>query len=170
MQPERHHSPGPLRQPLVRVIATPARAIRSLRLLERFKVTDHSMAPSLIPGDRLIARLTGGTRDPRRGDIVMFRSANRYLVKRVVGLPGETVRIEGGVLLIDGDPLHEPWWNAATRPEGGWSVPTDSWFVLGDNRPASTHDSRTAGPIHREILHSIAIARYRPLTRARLLP
>ena len=128
------------------------------------------MAPFLLPGDRLVARRTGDARHPARGDIVVFRWGSCYLVKRVIGLPGETVQVEGGVLLVGSDPLLEPWWNAATRPDGAWSVPADSWFVLGDNRPASAHDSRTLGPIHRESLHSIAIARYRPLRRACRLP
>ena len=80
------------------------------------------------------------------------------------------MRIEAGVLSIDGTPLAEPWWTAATRPDGEWPVPVDSWFVLGDNRPASGHDSRSTGPIDRAALHSVAVACYRPLRRACRLP
>ena len=74
------------------------------------------------------------------------------------------------MLSIDGTPFIEAWWSAATRPDGEWPVPADSWFVLGDNRPDSAHDSRSRGPVSREALHSVAVARYRPLRRARRLP
>ena len=136
----------------------------------RFEVADHSMAPLLLPGDYLITSRYRARRDLKRGDIVVFRTADRFLIKRVVGLPGETVQIAGGVLNIDGTPLAEPWWSAATRPDGSWTVPPDSWFVLGDNRPDSAGDSRSIGPISSEALHSVAVARYRPLRRIRRLP
>ncbi len=136
----------------------------------RFEVTDHSMAPLLSPGDYLLTRLIRPDRQPRRGDVVVFRSGDRYFVKRVIGLPAETVSIEGGLLLIDGVPLGEPWWTAATRPDGVWRVPPDSWFVLGDNRPHSAGDSRQGGPIDRDALHSVVVARYWPLRTIGRLP
>ena len=121
------------------------------------------MAPLLAPGDYLITRLLRPGRHPRRGDLVVYRNGELFLIKRVIGLPGETVTIEGGVLSIDGEPFAEPWWPAATRPDGMWTVPLDSWFVLGDNRPDSAHDSRSAGTVGSQALHSVAVARYRPL-------
>ena len=133
----------------------------------RFEVADHSMAPLLAPCDYLITRLSRAGNDPKRGNIVVLRVADRYLIKRVIGLPGETVEIEAGVLTIDGTPFTELWWTAATRPDGRWSVPADHWFVLGDNRSDSAHDSRSTGPVGRESLHSVAVARYWPLRRAR---
>ena len=136
----------------------------------RFEVTDHSMAPVLAPRDYLLTRLIRGGREPRRGNIVVFQAGDRFLLKRVVGLPGETVKIEGGVLLIDGTPFAEPWWSAATRPDGLWTVPADSWFVLGDNRADSANDSRSRGPVSRGALHSVAVARYWPLRGVRRLP
>ena len=128
------------------------------------------MEPLLAPGDYLLTRLIRTGREPRRGEIVVFRSDDRYLVKRVIGLPGETVKIEAGVLVIDGAPFTEPWWSAATRPDKEWHIPVDSWFVLGDNRADSAHDSRSVGPISRDALHSVAVARYWPLRRVRRLP
>lgn len=125
------------------------------------------MAPLLAPGDYLLTRLTRTGRELRRGEIVVFRSDDRYLVKRVIGLPGETVSVKAGVLMIDGTPLEEPWWSAATRPDGRWPVPADSFFVLGDNRTDSAHDSRWSGPITAEAIHSVAVARYWPLRRVR---
>ena len=140
------------------------------RRFGRFEVADHSMEPLLAPGDYLLTRRVRNGRVPRRGDIVVFRSGPRYLMKRVIGLPGETVRIEAGVLLIDGTPFADPWWPAATRPDQEWRVPADSWFVLGDNRSHSADDSRSRGPVSREALHSVAIARYWPFRGVRRLP
>lgn len=127
------------------------------------------MEPLLEPGDYLITRLLRPRRHPRRGALVVYQNGERFLIKRVIGLPGETVTIEGGVLIIDGTPLVEPWWSAATRPDGAWTVPPDSWFVLGDNRPHSATDSRSAGPVGSGALHSVALARYRPLRKIRRL-
>lgn len=136
----------------------------------RYEVADHSMAPLLAPGDYLLARPIRTGRELGRGDIVVFLSGHRHLVKRVIGLPGETVSIDGGVVMIGGAALHEPWWSAATRPDGHWTVPEDSFFVLGDNRTDSAHDSRSSGPITREAVHSVVTARYWPLRRLRRIP
>ena len=127
------------------------------------------MEPLLEPGDYLITRLLRPGRHPRRGDLIVYRNGDRFLIKRVIGLPGETLMIEGGVLMIDGTPFVEPWWSAATRPDGAWTVPPDYWFVLGDNRPHSTADSRSGGPVGSPALHSVAVARYRPLRKIRRL-
>ena len=144
-----------------------AAAVARLRGVGRFEVADRSMTPALEPGDYLITAAPG-RRGPRRGDIAVFRSNGLYLIKRVIGLPGEQVKIEGGVIIIDGAPFDDPWWAGATRPDGEWRVPDGAWFVLGDNRPRSDLDSRSAGPVERRNLHSIALARYRPAGRARM--
>ena len=128
------------------------------------------MGPLLAPGDYLLTRRIRTGRVLGRGDIVVFRSGHRHMVKRVIGLPGETVSVDAGIVMIDGAALHEPWWPAATRPDGRWTVPEDSFFVLGDNRTDSAHDSRSSGPITRDAMHSVAIARYWPLRRLRRLP
>ena len=128
------------------------------------------MEPLLAPGDYLITRLLSPGRPPRRGDLVVYRNGDRFLIKRVIGLPGDTIMIDGGVVIIDGTPFTEPWWSAATRPDGAWAVPPDSWFVLGDNRSDSASDSRSVGPVAGQVLHSVAVARYRPLRKIRRLP
>ena len=82
--------------------------------------------------------------DPHRGDITECRFPDRSgtYIKRVIGLPGETIEITGGRLLIDGEPLSEPY---VSSPTADYSVTLgeDEYLVLGDNR-ADSHDSRSA--------------------------
>jgi signal peptidase I len=114
-------------------------------------VKGSSMAPLLRPGQLVVlnraAYQTSDQAGPRRGDIVIFRrSADgeaEYLVKRVIGLPGELVRVDAGRVLVNGRPLDEPYVLATddyTYPlQGGpVRVPDGAYFVLGDNRPQST--------------------------------
>lgn len=115
--------------------------------MRRFVIAERSMAPALNPGDRLLAfrRLP-----PRRGALVFFSrpaSPDFWLVKRIVGLPGERVAIRDGAVIVDAVPIDEPWTTDAVRPDGEWTVPDDHVFALSDARSRSTADSRTYGPI-----------------------
>lgn len=106
-------------------------------------VAGDSMQPTLMTGDRvLITRLDYLMDTPERGDVVQLEIPGRdgeYL-KRVVGLPGETVEIIGGVVHINGQALNETY---ATLSDDDFRVQLgeDEYFVLGDNRPVS-YDSR----------------------------
>lgn len=125
------------------------------------------MAPVLLPGDRLLARRA---RALRRGDLVVFEHPSRsgfHLVKRVIGLPGETVIIDTGVVRIGGDVLAEPWVSQPTPGDGRWPIAHDQAFVLSDNRAATRADGRTFGPIPLRHLARVEM-RYRPLSRIRL--
>lgn len=115
--------------------------------MRRFIISELSMSPALLPGDRFLARRL---RNPRRGQVVFFPHPRRqdfWLVKRVVGLPGESLTIEGGSVRIDGEPVDEPWALDATHPEGRWEIPSRHMFVLSDARRRTTTDSRTLGPV-----------------------
>lgn len=129
-----------------------------------FRVAEDSMAPALQPGDRLVvrSRRRGRGRPVRRGAVVAYRAGDDYLVKRVIGRSGERIAIAGGVISINGRAWTDPWWGAATRPDGEWLIPPDSCFVLGDNRPRSAGDSRTAGPVSAADIAGVAVLRYRP--------
>ena len=106
-------------------------------------VAGDSMQPTLMTGDRvLITRLDYIVGVPQRGDVVQLEIPGRdgeYL-KRVVGLPGETVEIIGGVVHINGQALNETY---ATLSDDDFRIQLDEdeYFVLGDNRPVS-YDSR----------------------------
>ena len=104
-------------------------------------VPSDSMDPTLKRGDFLI-----GTRifsSPERGDIVVFEEENTLMIKRVIGLPGETVLIsEDGTISIDGQLLSEPY--VIYQREGKtqeFEVPEGNYLLLGDNRPHS-YDAR----------------------------
>lgn len=147
---------------------------------EARRVPTPSMVPTVLPGDRLLAeklvyRFTG----PKRGDIVVFtppfaaeKSALVELLglgedylKRVIALPGETVEVRKGQVLINGEPLQEPYILATPRytlPE--MTVPEGKLFVLGDNRNES-YDSHMWGLLDSESVHSRAVFRYWPLNR-----
>lgn len=102
-----------------------------------------SMENTIMPGDRFIgSRITYHIVYPQRGDIVVFKypdDESQVFVKRIIGLPGETVKIEDGKIYINGseEPLQEDYlkeeWTVATGPYT-FEVPEDSYLVMGDNR------------------------------------
>jgi signal peptidase I len=121
--------------------------------IEYFHV-DLNFFQRLLPGNQdLPPRLAYLFHMPRRGDIVVFeypRDTSRDFIKRVIGLPGETVEIRNNQILIDGQPLDEPYLSTAARTQMGNMapvvVPADAVFVMGDNRGNSS-DSRSWGPL-----------------------
>lgn len=128
--------------------------------MRRFVISEKSMSPALQPGDRYLARRL---RRPRRGRVVFFPHPGRddfWLAKRVVGLPGETVEIDGGEVRVDGRVLAEPWTVDPTDPPGRWPVPEAHLFVLSDARHRTRADSRTFGPIVQDGSY-VAVMRYR---------
>ena len=102
---------------------------------------------------------------PRRGDVIVFKyplDPGRDFVKRVIGLPGETVEIRRGVVTIDGLPLDEPYLTERDLGTMGPSlVPPESYFVIGDNRNGSS-DSRHWGPVPLENIVGKVLVRYWP--------
>lgn len=146
----------------------------------RVAVAGESMTPALQPDDFLVVRVG----PPRASDgaaafgrIVAVRDPRptgdgRLLLKRIVGLPGESLRVGGGVQ-VNGAFLDEPYASGETPYEqhrGINRLAEDEYFVLGDNRSAST-DSRDFGPVRAEQIVGTAVLRYWPLSRrSRLVP
>ncbi len=113
------------------------------------RVTDVSMYPTLVPGTYfLVNKYVYRFRAPRRGEIVVIRSPGKErwkYVKRVIGLPGETLSVVSGAVHVNGRPIQEPYAAGKTFPSSGPAViPEGSCFVLGDNRTES-EDSRQFG-------------------------
>ncbi len=102
-------------------------------------VNNVSMQPTLIAEQRLIVVKTAYTfSDPQRGDIVIVRppiAPDEEWVKRLIGLPGDTVKVSGGVVNVNGVTLDEPYLNEQPNYTfGPYTVPEGHYFILGDNR------------------------------------
>ncbi|MDX6442649.1 MAG: signal peptidase [Gaiellaceae bacterium] len=152
-----------------------------------FRIPSSSMEPTFhcarpAPGceagvsDRILVRPYSAERPPRRGDIAALRTppaaearcgAGGTFVKRLIGLPGETVRESDGIISINGRDLHEPYIAASRRdhePARTWHVHPGEYFVVGDNRAASC-DSRVWGSVPRANLIGRTIGIYWPASR-----
>lgn len=81
------------------------------------------------------------------------------MVKRVVGMGGETISIETGDVLIDGNTGLDHWATGLSAPDGRWEVPPGKVFVLSDQRPLTRDDSRTFGPISVSCLYRMILRR-----------
>lgn len=135
--------------------------------IETFYVPSGSMTPTLLTGDRILVDKLPWVRDNiHRGDIIVFRRVaadpqvhDADLVKRVVGLPGETISSKGDTVYIDGRPIRERWLpnldtplaRASSCPEASWNIkrtriPPHHYFVMGDCRYIS-YDSRYWGTV-----------------------
>lgn len=108
----------------------------------RVRVDGFSMVPTLQDGEYvLVNRLAYRNKLPERGDIIVFTSPQTTdldLIKRVIGLPGDRVRISSGVVQVNEQTLDEPYIAAAPIYNGEWNVPEGNLFVLGDNRNDSS--------------------------------
>jgi len=152
-------------------------------LVKPYRIPSESMENTLLIGDRVLVdrvswHLSSG---PERGDIVVFHSPvpGPVLIKRIIGMPGDTVSLKDHAVYINGQKLSEPY----VRTIGGKAVPSDpfdnglpwslqspykvpagNYFVMGDNRTDSG-DSREFGPVPRAQLVGRAFARYWPPNR-----
>jgi signal peptidase I len=184
-------------------------------LVEGFHITSGSMEPTLLIGDVLFVNkaiygpklpIVGlrlpGFRGPRRGDVVIFDSVEESdltVIKRIVGMPGDTVAMKDGVTSINGVTLHEPHVqrsvdgiDAVDRRMTGWqarylvgdekasyrpslydfgplAIPPDSFLVLGDNRGQS-YDSRYWGFLGRDRIRGRALIIYYSYDKNGILP
>ena len=113
-----------------------------------YEIKEESMSPELLPEDYVLATKTN---EPlSRGDIVIFKNSEKSIdvVKRVVGLPGETISASNNELLVNGKTIEDPWAKTVTDDFIDCNVGENEVFVLGDQRRLSTSDSRTLGTIN----------------------
>lgn len=157
------------------VIVLPVR----LFVAQPFIVSGESMSPTFENGQYLIVdELTYRLESPQRGDVIIFRyprNPSEYFIKRVIGLPGETVIVKDSQVMVkkkDGTTvtLNEPYVkNLGNGGDATYPVDAGSYFVMGDNRPESS-DSRIWGLLPRANLIGRALVRLLPIQQASILP
>jgi signal peptidase I len=162
--------------PILIVVAVVLALFIKTFFVQAFYIPSESMHDTLIENDRvLVDRLVYRFHEPRRGDVIVFRNPhpppssgnpfsalldwlgqgvgisqggrNKDFIKRVIGLPGDTVEMNRGVVYVNGTPLREPYvskTNVDFGQYGPYNVPPDSLFVMGDNR---THSDDSRGSL-----------------------
>lgn len=145
---------------------------------QRTYVSGSSMENTLSDGDNLIVdKITYRFKDPERFDIIVFPfryKEDTYYIKRIIGLPGETVQIIEGTIYIDGEELVESYGREVIQSAGAAANPItlgeDEYFVLGDNRNNSS-DSRDTqvSNIHKDEIIGRAFMRIWPLNKLQIL-
>lgn len=157
------------------LIVIPIRAF----IAQPFVVSGTSMVPTFKNGDYLIIdEISYRFEEPERGDVVIFKypkDTSKYFIKRIIGLPGETVEINGSAIKIyndehpDGFMLDEPYIANKSSNFSKTAVSKDSYFVMGDNRPASS-DSRFWGLVPKKLLVGRAFIQLLPFDRLGTFP
>lgn len=195
-----------LELPVLVLIAFVLALLLKTFLVQAFFIPSSSMEPTLDIGDRvLVNKLSYTVREPRRGELVVFteqvegaqrdrslgqrivtflssglgvaRPDERDFIKRIIGLPGETIEMSGGTVTINGQPLPE-----AATTDGGYlssvdptdfgpvDIPDGHYFMMGDNRPNSADSRFSLGTIPAEGLVGRAFVVIWPLGRVDTLP
>jgi signal peptidase I len=147
-------------------------------LFQAFYIPSASMQPTLKPGDRvLVNKLSYDLHAIHRGDIVVFKRPPseaddptiKDLIKRVIGLPGDTIEERGGEVFINGQELKESYLppGTVTTMLPLQKIPPGRYFVMGDNR-TNSKDSRYIGTIPKSLIVGRAFIRVWPLSKIRL--
>lgn len=142
-----------------------------------FYMATDAMEGAIGKGDLvLVNRLALGSRDPKRGEVVVFRIPGEEgsTIRRVIGLPGETVEMRASELFINGARVEEPWLVSPSREGpaveviqpisfGPFTVGENKYFLVGDDRTKG-NDSRTFGAVQREQIYGTIWGLFGPLT------
>ena len=163
------------------VIALVMTLILRTYVVQAYKIPSGSMRPTLMEGDKLfVSKFTYRFGVPKRGDIVVFKypvDPKKDFIKRLVGLPGDTVEIRDGKIYVDGKALEDPdnfgkFYYYNHEPYGGpgdkIKVPENFYYVLGDNS-ANSQDSRFWGFVPKKNVEGKAIFRWWPPQRMGIL-
>jgi len=147
-------------------------------IAQPFIVSGESMFPTFNDGDYLIVdEISYRLGEPHRGDVIVFRyplKPERFFIKRIIALPNETIAYTDGNLVAtteDGTEINldEPYINEYTQADFSITMTEDEYFVMGDNRNASS-DSRVWGPLPEEFITGRALLRLLPTREIGALP
>lgn len=148
-------------------------------IAQPFIVSGSSMFPTFHNGEYLIVdEISYRFKEPKRDDVVVFKYPNdtkKFFIKRIIGLPGETVNINGSDVTIVNDShsaglkLEEPYVENKSSNEMSLKLEKDEYFVMGDNRSGSS-DSRFWGPVKKDLLIGRAFLRLFPFKTISILP
>lgn len=142
-------------------------------IAQPFVVSGESMLPTFENKDYLIIdEISYRFKDPQRGEVIVFRypeNNRRFLIKRIIGLPGETVSISGKKINIEQEDgtsfdLNEDYINGEFSSYGTWKLGEEEYFVLGDNRNASS-DSRSWGLLDKKLILGKTFLRLLPFSK-----
>jgi signal peptidase I len=136
--------------------------------VQSFRVDGPSMEPGLHTDEFvMVDKVAYLFSEPQRGDVIVFHyplDTSKDFIKRVVGIPGDTIQTTSTEVIVDGQVLREPYISQPFNFEShAWTLGTDQFFVMGDNRDNSL-DSRTWGPLDKSYIIGKAVAVYWPIT------
>ncbi len=165
---------------VILVVALLAALLLRTFVIQPYYIPSASMEPTLKDGDKvLVNKLSYDLHSIHRGDVIVFKKPPddttpgiKDLIKRVIGLPGETIAGRNGQIYINGNLLRESWLPKVdqniTSTFGPIQIPAGEYFVMGDNRDDST-DSRVFGPIPKKLVVGRAFLIVWPISRIRTL-
>lgn len=158
------------------VVALAIFVIVYLFFFQPHQVKGNSMMPNFSNGEYLLTdKITYRFQEPKKGDVIIFTAPKNQeyeYIKRIIGLPAETIRIEGGEIFINGEKLKEEYLSQKTKTHSGhflkegqlFTIPEGQYFVIGDNRDHSS-DSREWGTVPKENIIGRAWLRYWPFDK-----
>ncbi|MBI1864034.1 signal peptidase I [Candidatus Woesebacteria bacterium] len=147
-----------------------------LLIMQPHKIKGSSMEPDFHDGEFLLTdKVTYRFGEPKRGDVVVFKAPpddSDEFIKRIIGIPGDTIDIKGGKVILNGKEISEPYLTSDTFTSSGvfakedvpFTVPTDFYFVMGDNREHS-FDGRSFGLINKSKITGRAWVIYWPVSK-----
>ncbi len=150
-------------------------------IAEPHKVSGSSMVPNFHDGDYIITnKLAVRFESLQRGEVIILknpRNTDVVFIKRIIGFPGDKIKITDGRFYVNEQVLDEPYLPSGTQTYGGAFlhdgeeilIPDNQYFVSGDNRSGSS-DSRDWGPVQKDLIIGQAWLRYWPVNKAELIP
>lgn len=163
------------------VVALSIFVVIYLFIVQPHEVKGNSMEPNFHNNEYILTdKISYRFNEPKRGDVVIFKAPvnpDVDYIKRIIGLPGEKVKVYSGEVYLNGERLNELYLESPTplfpnsmlKDNMEITVPESFYFVMGDNRPHSS-DSREFGPIDKKLIIGKAVFRYWPLNSTGLIP